>query len=88
VKNITLTLPDALIVQAKVLAAHRATSVSGLVGELLESAVGVLDDYDTAWARETALMREGLLTVGERTWTREDLHSRGEARGEAEASPR
>lgn len=63
--------------RAKVLAAQRDTSVSGLVAQLLEQLVGGVPDYDQAWAEEEALMSSGLpMRVGDITWTREALHER------------
>lgn len=76
-KNITLTMPEELLRRAKVIAAQRDTSVSGLVAELLRQLTGPEPDYATAWADEERLMEEGVgLRVGEITWTREDLHDR------------
>ncbi len=77
-RNITLSLSDELIRRAKVLAAQRDTSVSGLVAELLESLVGDEDDYATAWSRAEARMREGIpgLRASSITWTRDELHER------------
>jgi hypothetical protein len=67
--------PD-LIRRAKILAAQRDTSVSKLVAEFLEAATGHEDDYDAVWARERAVMQEGLLKVGPITWTRDEAHER------------
>ena len=76
-RNITLTMPEELIGRAKVLAAQRDTSVSGLVAELLTGLTGPVDDYAQAWANEEQLMADGIgLRVGEITWTRENVHSR------------
>lgn len=76
-RNITLTMSEELIRRAKVLAAQRDTSVSALVGQLLEQLVGEVPDYAAAWAQEESLMHTGVgLRVGEITWTREDLHER------------
>jgi hypothetical protein len=75
-RNITLSLPDELVRHAKVLAAQRDTSVSALVGELLEDATGTTPDYDQVWAVEERLMQEGSLRVGPVTWTRDELHRR------------
>ncbi len=74
-RNITLSLPDDLIRQAKVLAAQRETSISALVGELLAQLLGT-DDYDSAWAREEAVMAEGALRIGALGWDRNELHER------------
>lgn len=76
-RNITLSLSDDLIRRAKVLAAQRETSVSALVGELLEQLAGTTPDYAEDWAAEERLMRDGVgLRIGELTWTRDELHER------------
>lgn len=75
-RNLTLTLPDELVRRAKVLAAQRDTSVSALVGSLLESAVGRVDGDGDLWSREEQIMRDGTFRVGSITWERDDLHDR------------
>lgn len=75
-RNITLSMPDELVRGAKVLAATRDTSVSALVAELLRQVVGDTQDYDSAWRAEEAVMDEGVLEVGEITWSRDDVHTR------------
>lgn len=75
-RNITLTLPEDLIRRAKVLAAQRDTSVSALVGSLLVHAVGDVEAYDELWSAEEAVMAAGALEIGERTWSRDELHGR------------
>lgn len=75
-RNITLSMPDDLVRGAKVLAATRDTSVSALVADLLRQVVGDLQDYDTAWRAEEAVMDAGLLEVGDISWSRDDLHVR------------
>ena len=76
-KNITLSMPEELVRRAKVLAAQRDTSVSGLVARLLEQLVGDVRDYDDVAAQERRVMQEGLgLRVGEITWSRDEVHER------------
>ncbi|MEB3069759.1 DUF6364 family protein [[Mycobacterium] vasticus] len=76
-KNITLTMPAELVRRAKVLAAQRDTSVSGLVARLLEQLVGEVDDYDEVAEREHRMMSgEAGLQIGPITWSRNDLHQR------------
>lgn len=70
-------MPEDLVRRATVLAAQRDTSVSALVGELLEQLVGPSPDYAAAWAAEERAMDDGVgLHVGELTWTRDDVHAR------------
>lgn len=76
-KNITLSMPEELVRRAKVLAAQRDTSVSGLVARLLEQLVGEVRDYDEVAALERQMMNSGLgLRVGPLTWSRDELHER------------
>lgn len=76
-RNITLSMPDELVRRAKILAAQRDTSVSGLVARLLEQLVGDVRDYDDVAAQERRLMEEGIgLRMGEITWSRDEVHER------------
>jgi hypothetical protein len=75
-RNITLSLPNELVRRAKVVAAQRDTSVSAMVGELLASAVGDVQDDDQLWAEEERVMQAGLLRIGDITWSRDDIHAR------------
>lgn len=76
IRNLTISLPDDLVRRAKVLAAERDTSVSAIVRDLLVREVGAPGDYDAMWEREEQLMDEGILSVGEITWDRDELHTR------------
>lgn len=70
-------MPDELVRRAKILAAQRDTSVSGLVARLLEQLVGDVRDYDDVAAQERRVMQEGIgLRVGDVTWSRDELHER------------
>ena len=74
-KNITLTMPAELVRRAKVLAAQRDMSVSGLVARLLEQFVGEIDDYDDVAELERRMMSgDSGLQIGPITWSRDDLH--------------
>jgi hypothetical protein len=74
-RNITLSMPEELVRQAKVAAAQRDMSVSALVARLLEQLVGEARDDEQVWAEERRLMDEGIgMQVGDVTWTRDELH--------------
>jgi hypothetical protein len=76
-KNITLTLDDSLLRQARILAAQRETSVSGLVSELLRQATGDGRTYTEVWEAERRLMRDGTgLRLSGPPLTREEAHAR------------
>jgi hypothetical protein len=74
-RNLTVQLDEGVIRQAKVLAATRGTSVSGLVAREIEELVARDARYDEAQRRATELMaRSG--PRGGRKWRREELHDR------------
>jgi hypothetical protein len=77
-QNITLSLPEEDLREARILAARRGTSVSQLLARVLRETVERETGYDAARERSLALLREGadLGTGGRVTWSREDLHER------------
>jgi hypothetical protein len=72
-RNLTLQLDEETIRQAKVLAAKRGTSISGLVARELELLVARADRYEEAQRRAVELMAKSA-TRGGRGWRREDLY--------------
>jgi hypothetical protein len=77
-QNITLSLPEEDLREARVLAARRGTSVSQLLARMLKETVERETGYDTAKERGLAMLREGmdLGTGGRMTWSRDELHER------------
>ena len=77
-QNITLSLPEEDLREARVLAARRGTSVSQLLARVLRETVERETGYDAAKERSLALLREGadLGTRGDVSWARDDLHER------------
>jgi hypothetical protein len=74
-RNLTVQLDDEVIHRAKVAAAKRGTSVSGLVTRELERLADADDRYDDARRRaERALGRTA--PRGGRHWNRNDLYQR------------
>lgn len=72
-RNLTVQLDEDLIRRAKVLAAERGTSVSGLVAQQIIKLIETRDRYNTA--RESALeMMSTATDHGGRRWTREQLY--------------
>jgi hypothetical protein len=70
-------MPEELVRRAKVLAAQRDTSISALVGELLEQLVGDVPDYEQMWEEEEELMSTGIgMRIGDIDWSRDELHTR------------
>ena len=79
-QNVTVSLPDYTIRKAKILAAKRGTSISGLLAEEIEKLVGEEDDYERAKGRALALLDKGFHMGGRITATRESLHDRKDFR--------
>lgn len=77
-RNITLSLPEELLREVKVLAARRQTSVSALLAGMLREAVEREAGYALARRREMEALERGLDlgTGGEIRWSREELHER------------
>ena len=77
-QNITLSLPEEDLREARILAARRGTSVSQLLARVLREPVERESGYDSARERSLALLREGadLGTGGHVTWSRDELHER------------
>jgi hypothetical protein len=77
-QNITLSLPEEDLREARILAARRGTSVSQLLAGMLRETVERETGYAAAKDRSLALLREGadLGTAGRATWSRDDLHER------------
>jgi hypothetical protein len=74
-RNLTIQLDDAVIRQARVVAAQRGTSVSQLVAQQLEKVVADAERYDEAWTRARKTMAAAKPRGG-RTWARDDLYDR------------
>jgi predicted transcriptional regulator len=72
-RNLTIQLDEDLIHRAKVIAAERGTSVSGLVTQQITNLIEARDRY--ASARESALALMSAATDrGGRRWNREELY--------------
>ena len=75
-QNITISLSPEVIKKAKVLAAQRSTSVSGLLAEQIESLVGSGEAYERSQRAALALLEKGLHLGGMITASRDELHER------------
>ncbi|MEX2270713.1 MAG: hypothetical protein WD690_04550 [Vicinamibacterales bacterium] len=75
-QNITVKLRRDTLRKAKVLAARRNTSVSGLLELQIEALVGADDAYEQARRRAMALLDEGFHLGGKVTSTRDEWHER------------
>jgi hypothetical protein len=74
-RNVTVQLDDDVIHRAKIVAARRGTSVSGLVAQQLERLVEADERYEAAWRRAQKAMGDAEPRGG-RHWERADLHDR------------
>jgi Family of unknown function (DUF6364) len=74
-RNLTVQLDEEVIRRAKVLAAKRGTSVSGLVARELAELVAQDARYEEAWRRATEILAR-TVSRGGRTWRRDELHDR------------
>jgi len=75
-KNVTLTIDEDLLMEARVLAARRRTSVSGLVREQLRDLVGKHRARRRGWASVRHLFDQPRLRIGPRLPTRDEIHDR------------
>jgi hypothetical protein len=76
--NVTLSLPDDLLREARHLAVDEGVSLSRFVAMSLEQRVEAVRGYRLARQRQLRLLREGmdLGTSGIAGWTRESVHER------------
>jgi hypothetical protein len=74
-RNLTVQLEEDVIRRAKVVAAKRGTSVSGLVAHELEELVAEDARFEEARRRATEIMA-GSTPRGGRAWRRDELHDR------------
>lgn len=75
-QNITVKLRRETLRKARVLAARRNTSVSGLLEQQIETLVGTDDAYEQARRRALALLEQGFHLGGQVTGTRDEWHER------------
>jgi hypothetical protein len=79
-QNITLSLSAAILKKARVLAAERGTSVTGLLTRQIEELVEKDDSYQRAKAGALAMLRSGFTFGKIDHMTREEMHDRKSAR--------
>lgn len=75
-QNVTVSLSMQTIQKARILAAKRSTSISGLLEEQIEALVGQEEAYESSHRTALRLMEQGF-RLGATPWTRRDeLHER------------
>jgi hypothetical protein len=75
-QNVTVSLNPEMVKKAKILAAKRSTSISGLLAEQVEGLVEEDEAYEKAQASATARIYQGFHLGGTRKVSRDDLHER------------
>ena len=75
-QNLTIRLDRTTIKKAKVLAARKETSISGLVAQQIDSLVGADEAYEKAKQQAMALLDQGFHLGGVIRATRDELHER------------
>ncbi len=75
-QNITLSIDKELIQKAKILAAQRQTSVSGMLSAELQDLVQKAERYEAARRSAGENLRKGFHLGGSRIGNREALHER------------
>ena len=75
-QNLTISLNRKTIRKAKILAARRATSISGLVAEQIEILVGEEEAYERAERQALSLLEQGFHLGGVIRVSRDELHER------------
>ena len=75
-QNLTISLDRRTIQKAKVVAARRSTSISGLVARQIEILVGEEEAYERAERQALMLLDQGFHLGGEIRVSRDELHER------------
>ena len=75
-KNITLSVDDDVLATVRRLAAERNRTVNSLVREYLTNLAAQDDRARRARARLRQLSKQSRGQLGEKTWSREELHDR------------
>jgi hypothetical protein len=75
-QNLTLVVEEHLLLAARKIALDRRTSVNQLVREYLTTLVDESSRRRLARARLVQAFETGLVEVGDRTWSRDDLYER------------
>jgi hypothetical protein len=72
--NVTVSLPEELLREARHEAVDRGLSLSRYLAELLEERLEARRRYRQAWTEQRALMEQGPLRgASAPTWTRDEL---------------
>lgn len=75
-QNLTIRLDRQTIQKAKIVAARRSTSISGLLADQIEILVGEEEAYQRAERQAMTLLDRGLHLGGAMRVSRDELHER------------
>jgi hypothetical protein len=75
-QNLTISLDPRIIRKAKILAAQRSTSISGLVAHQIETLIAEEEAYERAEQQAMILLEQGFHLGGVIRTSRDDLHER------------
>ena len=75
-QNLTLVVEEDLVLAARKVALDQGTSVNQLVRNFLATLVEESSRRRMARTRLKAAFAQGLVEIGERTWSRDDLYER------------
>jgi hypothetical protein len=75
-QNVTLSLRPEILRKARILAAQRATSISALLAEQIESLVGAEEAWESAERAALSFLDQGFHLGGQIPARREELHER------------
>jgi len=75
-QNVTISLSRQVLKKAKILAARRETSISGLLAQEIELLVGTEDAYQQAERQAFLLLEKGFHLGGVAPASRDELHAR------------
>jgi hypothetical protein len=75
-QNLTISLDRQTIRMAKILAARRSTSISGLLARQIEILVGEEEAYERAERQAMSLLNQGFHLGGVIRASRDELHER------------
>lgn len=75
-QNLTVSLSRQMLRKAKILAARRGSSISGLLAEQIEILIGEEEAYERAERQATALLDQGFHLGGVIRASRDEWHER------------
>ncbi len=75
-KNITLSIEEDVLQEARKIAAERGTTVNAMVRASLAELVRQKTRTRDALKRMRELAEQGGMEVGNKTWSRDDVHER------------